>query len=182
MAPSLDLRVFASAPKHALRQLGPHLAAATTASRLRQTSKAPPHRGAIRAGLRSKLPPEREHAAVANRAGKAADAREGKLTRINNNRRRPFDLHDGSKALVRIYPSLILRQQDEESQQREYARFVTLDRRRTDQRNLHTPLEFPHPNSAASRRVEPQSGRLRRKFLVRRLPQGVTRFGGRLRG
>jgi len=58
----------------------------------------------------------------------------GKITPINRNRGRPLDLPEGPKiegikiegikALVTVHPSYILRQQDDESRAREYARFV----------------------------------------------------------
>src|SRR5215475_2137730 len=48
----------------------------------------------------------------------------GKITPINRNRGRPLDTPGGPKALVTIHPSYILRQQDDESRAREYARFV----------------------------------------------------------
>jgi uracil-DNA glycosylase family protein len=48
----------------------------------------------------------------------------GKITPINKNRGRPIDLPDGFTALVTVHPSYLLRLPDEETRQREYARFA----------------------------------------------------------
>jgi uracil-DNA glycosylase len=48
----------------------------------------------------------------------------GKITPINKNRGHAIELPDGLKALVTVHPSYLLRQPDEESRAREYARFV----------------------------------------------------------
>ena len=71
------------APNQALRQLqlGLHRAAHKIK---RLVESATNHRGAIGAGLLSKLPPERKQAAVHNRAGKAANARHAAHVQILN--------------------------------------------------------------------------------------------------
>jgi DNA polymerase len=48
----------------------------------------------------------------------------GKITPINKNRGRASELPNGLKALVTVHPSYLLRQPDEESREREYARLV----------------------------------------------------------
>jgi DNA polymerase len=48
----------------------------------------------------------------------------GKITPINKNRGRAIELPNGLKTLVTVHPSYLLRQPDEESRAREYARFV----------------------------------------------------------
>ena len=51
----------------------------------------------------------------------------GKITPINKNRGRPFDLADGIKALVTVHPSYLLRLPDADAKAREYQRFVDED-------------------------------------------------------
>ncbi|MFC3712384.1 UdgX family uracil-DNA binding protein [Sphingoaurantiacus capsulatus] len=58
----------------------------------------------------------------------------GKATTISSVRGAPIDLADGSEAWVTIHPSFLLRQQDEASEQVEYARFVD------DLRNIKSRL------------------------------------------
>jgi probable DNA metabolism protein len=48
----------------------------------------------------------------------------GKVTPINKNRGRLIDLADGTKALVTVHPSYLLRLPDEDARVREYERFV----------------------------------------------------------
>ena len=48
----------------------------------------------------------------------------GKVTPINKNRGRPIDLEDGTKALVTVHPSYLLRLPDAEAKALEYQRFV----------------------------------------------------------
>jgi DNA polymerase len=48
----------------------------------------------------------------------------GKTTPINKNRGRPIDLDDGTRALVTVHPSYLLRLPDAEAKAREYQRFV----------------------------------------------------------
>jgi uracil-DNA glycosylase family protein len=48
----------------------------------------------------------------------------GKITPINKNRGRPIDLDDGTKALVTVHPSYLLRLPDAEAKAREYQRLV----------------------------------------------------------
>src|SRR6267142_3774270 len=48
----------------------------------------------------------------------------GKITPINKNRGRPIDLDDGTRALVTVHPSYLLRLPDAEAKAREYRRFV----------------------------------------------------------
>src|SRR5438067_8073342 len=54
----------------------------------------------------------------------AAQSVFGKITPINKNRGRPIDLDDGTKALVTVHPSYLLRLPDAEAKAREYRRFV----------------------------------------------------------
>jgi DNA polymerase len=54
----------------------------------------------------------------------AAQSVLGKITPINKNRGRPFDLPEGPKALVTVHPSYLLRLPDEDAKVREYERFV----------------------------------------------------------
>jgi len=54
----------------------------------------------------------------------AAQSVFGKITPINKNRGRPIDLDDGTRALVTVHPSYLLRQPDAEAKAREYRRFV----------------------------------------------------------
>src|SRR5712671_1379930 len=54
----------------------------------------------------------------------AAQSVFGKITPINKNRGRLFDLGEGAKALVTVHPSYLLRQPDADAKAREYARFV----------------------------------------------------------
>src|SRR5438552_471455 len=48
----------------------------------------------------------------------------GKITPINKSRGRLIDLHDGTKALVTVHPSSLLRLPDADAKAREYQRFV----------------------------------------------------------
>jgi len=48
----------------------------------------------------------------------------GKITPINKNRGRLIDLDEGTKALVTVHPSYLLRLPDAEAKAREYKRFV----------------------------------------------------------
>jgi probable DNA metabolism protein len=48
----------------------------------------------------------------------------GKITPINKNRGRPIDLEDGTRALVTVHPSYLLRLPDADAKAREYQRFV----------------------------------------------------------
>ena len=52
----------------------------------------------------------------------AAQSVFGKITPINKNRGRPIDLDDGTRALVTVHPSYLLRLPDAKA--REYQRFV----------------------------------------------------------
>jgi DNA polymerase len=54
----------------------------------------------------------------------AAQSVFGKITPINKNRGRLIDLDDGTKALVTVHPSYLLRLPDEDARAREYDRFV----------------------------------------------------------
>jgi uracil-DNA glycosylase family protein len=55
----------------------------------------------------------------------AAQSVFGKITPINKNRGRLIDLDDGTKALVTVHPSYLLRLPDEGAKAREYERFVS---------------------------------------------------------
>jgi DNA polymerase len=54
----------------------------------------------------------------------AAQSVFGKITPINKNRGRLIDLDDGTKVLVTVHPSYLLRLPDEDAKAREYERFV----------------------------------------------------------
>src|SRR5882757_6661136 len=54
----------------------------------------------------------------------AAQSVFGKITPINKNRGRLIDLEDGTRALVTVHPSYLLRLPDEDAKAREYERFV----------------------------------------------------------
>ena len=54
----------------------------------------------------------------------AAQSVFGKITPINKNRGRPIELDDGTRALVTVHPSYLLRLPDAEARAREYRRFV----------------------------------------------------------
>lgn len=54
----------------------------------------------------------------------AAQSVLGKITPINRNRGRPIALDDGTRALVTVHPSYLLRLPDAEAKAREYQRFV----------------------------------------------------------
>jgi uracil-DNA glycosylase len=54
----------------------------------------------------------------------AAQSVFGKITPVNKNRGRPVDLDDGTRALVTVHPSYLLRLPDAEARAREYRRFV----------------------------------------------------------
>jgi uracil-DNA glycosylase family protein len=54
----------------------------------------------------------------------AAQSVFGRITPINKNRGRLIDLDDGTKALVTVHPSYLLRLPDAEARAREYKRFV----------------------------------------------------------
>jgi DNA polymerase len=54
----------------------------------------------------------------------AAQSVLGKITPINKSRGRMIDLEDGTKALVTVHPSYLLRLPDEATRAREYERFV----------------------------------------------------------
>src|SRR5712672_1604795 len=54
----------------------------------------------------------------------AAQSVFGKITPINKSRGRLIDLDDGTKALVTVHPSYLLRLPDAEAKAREYQRFV----------------------------------------------------------
>jgi DNA polymerase len=54
----------------------------------------------------------------------AAQSVFGKITPINKNRGRLIDLGDGTRALVTVHPSYLLRLPDEEAKALEYQRFV----------------------------------------------------------
>jgi DNA polymerase len=54
----------------------------------------------------------------------AAQSVLGKITPINKNRGRPIDLDDGTRALVTVHPSYLLRLPDAEAKAREYRHFV----------------------------------------------------------
>jgi len=54
----------------------------------------------------------------------AAQSVFGKITPINRNRGRLIDLPDGTKALVTVHPSYLLRLPDADAKAREYQRFV----------------------------------------------------------
>jgi probable DNA metabolism protein len=54
----------------------------------------------------------------------AAQSVFGKITPINKSRGRLIDLEDGTKALVTVHPSYLLRLPDEDARAREYERFV----------------------------------------------------------
>src|SRR5437868_910127 len=72
---------------------------------------------------------ERERAAikpalVVAMGATAAQSVFGKITPINKSRGRPIDLEDGTKALVTVHPSYLLRLPDAAAKAREYQRFV----------------------------------------------------------
>ena len=72
---------------------------------------------------------ERERAAikpslVVAMGATAAQSVLGKITPINRNRGRPIDLDDGTRALVTVHPSYLLRLPDAEAKALEYRRFV----------------------------------------------------------
>ena len=48
----------------------------------------------------------------------------GKITPINKNRGRLIDIEDGTKVLVTVHPSYLLRLPDADAKAREYERFV----------------------------------------------------------
>ena len=50
--------------------------------------------------------------------------RVGKITPINKNRGRLIDLDDGTRALVTVHPSYLLRLPDADTKAREYQHFV----------------------------------------------------------
>ncbi len=54
----------------------------------------------------------------------AAQSVFGKITPINKSRGRLIDLDDGTRALVTVHPSYLLRLPDEDARAREYERFV----------------------------------------------------------
>ena len=54
----------------------------------------------------------------------AAQSVLGKITPINKNRGRPIDLDGGTRALVTVHPSYLLRLPDADAKAREYQRFV----------------------------------------------------------
>jgi DNA polymerase len=54
----------------------------------------------------------------------AAQSVLGKITPINKNRGRLIDLDDGTRALVTVHPSYLLRLPDADAKAREYQRFV----------------------------------------------------------
>ncbi|ANW00627.1 UdgX family uracil-DNA binding protein [Bradyrhizobium icense] len=54
----------------------------------------------------------------------AAQSVFGKITPINKNRGHPIDLADGTRALVTVHPSYLLRLPDADAKAREYRRFV----------------------------------------------------------
>ncbi len=54
----------------------------------------------------------------------AAQSVIGKITPINKNRGHPIDLDDGTRALVTVHPSYLLRLPDADAKAREYQRFV----------------------------------------------------------
>jgi uracil-DNA glycosylase len=54
----------------------------------------------------------------------AAQSVFGKITPINKNRGRPIDLADGTRVLVTVHPSYLLRLPDAAAKAREYQRFV----------------------------------------------------------
>ena len=54
----------------------------------------------------------------------AAQSVFGKITPINKNRGRLIDLDDGTRALVTVHPSYLLRLPDADAKAREYQRFV----------------------------------------------------------
>ena len=72
---------------------------------------------------------ERERAAikpvlVVAMGATAAQSVFGKTTPINKSRGRPIDLDDGTKAVVTVHPSYLLRLPDADAKAREYRRFV----------------------------------------------------------
>jgi uracil-DNA glycosylase len=54
----------------------------------------------------------------------AAQSVLGKITPINRNRGHLIELEDGTKALVTVHPSYLLRLPDADAKAREYQRFV----------------------------------------------------------
>jgi DNA polymerase len=54
----------------------------------------------------------------------AAQSVFGKITPINKNRGRPIETEDGTKAMVTVHPSYLLRLPDADAKAREYERFV----------------------------------------------------------
>jgi len=48
----------------------------------------------------------------------------GKITPINKSRGRLIELEDGTRVLVTVHPSYLLRLPDEDAKAREYERFV----------------------------------------------------------
>jgi DNA polymerase len=72
---------------------------------------------------------ERERAAikpalVVAMGATAAQSVFGKITPINKNRGHAIDLEDGTRALVTVHPSYLLRLPDADAKAREYQRFV----------------------------------------------------------
>ena len=68
--------------------------------------------------------PRSNPALVVAMGATAAQSVFGKITPINKNRGRLIDLDDGTKALVTVHPSYLLRLPDEDAKAREYERFV----------------------------------------------------------
>jgi uracil-DNA glycosylase len=54
----------------------------------------------------------------------AAQSVFGKITPINKNRGRPINLDDGTRVLVTVHPSYLLRLPDADAKAQEYRRFV----------------------------------------------------------
>ena len=85
--------------------------------------------GDVVADLQATADHERELAAirpalVVAMGATAAQSVLGKITPINRNRGRPIALDDGTRALVTVHPSYLLRLPDAEAKAREYQRFV----------------------------------------------------------
>ena len=81
----------------------------------------------------------------------AAQSVFGKIMPINSNRGRLIDLDEGTKALVTVHPSYLLRLPDAEAKAREYQRFVDdLKIAASCCENRRRPPEFRHPTAAIS--------------------------------
>ena len=90
----------------------------------------------------------------------AAQSVFGKITPINKNRGRLIDLDDGTRALVTVHPSYLLRLPDADAKAREYQRFVDdlgIAADLIEKRLVEKPRATPRRSHAYhSRRYSPQ--------------------------